>query len=75
MPIAKRIPAVAIRTAIASRFGHPMTSEIAIAINGVMSGAINMAPMTMAVESVSTPMAAMIEAKVIKVKKRVIRRG
>ena len=69
------MPAVAIRTAMASRFGHPITSEIAIAMSGVISGAINMAPMTMAVESVTTPMAAMIEAKVIKVKKRVIRRG
>ena len=40
---------------MASRFGHPITSEIAIAMSGVISGAINMAPMTMAVESVTNP--------------------
>ena len=45
-----------------------------IAISGVISGAINIAPMTTAVESVMTPIAAMIEAKAISAKKRTRRR-
>ena len=74
MAIVRTTPASAMRALRVSRFGQPITTLMAIPINGVIRGAINIAPMTTAVESFSTPIVAITAAKVISVTNRATRR-
>ena len=74
IPIAMAIPTAAVVAERASRTGQPITSDIEVAISGVMRGAINMAPMTTAVESVKIPVAAITDERDISVTNRTSRR-
>ena len=53
-----------------ARFIWPMTSAAAVAMIGVISGAIIMAPITVAVESLITPTVAMMVARTRRTPKR-----
>ena len=73
MAMANPIPPTAIEALLASRRGQPMTSEMAIPISGDIRGAMSMAPITTAVESVMTPIEAITDANPMRVKNRMIR--
>lgn len=61
-----RMPASTDSPAHASRRGHPIASASDAPSNGVINGAISMAPITIAVESLKTPNVAIAEADAIR---------
>ena len=63
MPIVRRMPPRVMAELRRRRFGHPITTLIAIPMIGVIRGATNIAPITTAVESFMMPVAAITAAK------------